>query len=191
MWKISEIFMTQTLQRPKILQLICEKTKIPGWRRCINWCESPNTSNPQTPPLSHHTNGAKITFTANCPFIWNPELKIKSTIHSFPACFIRPAKLLLIFVLIIELSLSSTPSPHTTPVGRHWNGKVGEEEAGNDQFGTGPGVRWYLLITKQKIISNWKRKKGGERSGKKTLSETGLILYYWFIWAAKVTAALQ
>ena len=96
MWKISEIFMTQTLQRcgPKILQLICEKTKIPGRRRCINWCESPNTSNPPNPPLSHHTNGAKITFTANCPVIWNPEVKIKSTkfapshnenIYSFPA----------------------------------------------------------------------------------------------------------
>ena len=58
------------------------KDQNPGKETLHKLVRIPQYLQPPNPPLSHHTNGAKITFTANCPFIWNPELKIKSTIHS-------------------------------------------------------------------------------------------------------------
>ena len=70
------------------------KDQNPGKETLHKLVRIPQYLQPPNPPLSHHTNGAKITFTANCPFIWNPEVKIKSTkfapshnenIYSFPA----------------------------------------------------------------------------------------------------------
>ena len=207
MWKISEIFMTQTLQRcgPKILQLICEKTKIPGWRRCINWCESPNTSNPQTPPIITSHKWRQNNFYCKLPFfIWSPEVKIKSTricsitqweYLQFPGFFggstHQTSKLVIhicAYNRIISF-LNSLPPHHPSWQALKWKSGRRRGREWSVWHWT-----WRSMISidhKKKIISNWKRKKGGKEKVKKNLSETGLIMFYWFIWAAKVTAAPQ